>query len=117
MPPRDLYAVLGVAPEATTAELARAYRRLLRRYHPDTREGQEAAADGSDGALGQVIAAYAILRDPDRRAGYDRQRRRETPDAPRIVVSTGRRHVRAQPSDEPLIRAGPVRWQRFAPGS
>ncbi len=94
MPPRDLYAVLGVAPDATTAELARAYRRLLRRYHPDTRDGERVGADGSDGALRQVIAAYSILRDHDRRAGYDRQRRRETPDAPSIVGSTGRRHAR-----------------------
>ena len=33
----DLYAILGVPPDATLAEIGHAYRSLLRRHHPDTR--------------------------------------------------------------------------------
>ena len=36
---RDLYALLGVAPDADAREVARAYRRRLREVHPDTRGG------------------------------------------------------------------------------
>lgn len=115
MPPPDLYAVLGVASDATDAEIARAYRRLVRRFHPDTRDGETAGAEGSDCALGQVIAAYAILRDPERRAGYDRRRTRERSTLPRLVV-TRRPQARPQSSDQAPIRAGPVRWQGFPRG-
>ena len=39
----DPYAVLGVAPTATTQQINRAYRRLLRRHHPDTRPGRRSS--------------------------------------------------------------------------
>ena len=35
---RDLYAVLGVAPTASPVQITRAYRALLFRHHPDTRD-------------------------------------------------------------------------------
>lgn len=34
---RDPYRVLGLSPSASQAEIASAYRRLLREHHPDTR--------------------------------------------------------------------------------
>jgi curved DNA-binding protein len=65
----DLYRVLGVEPCATTAEIARAYRRLARRYHPDV--------DDSDGAaerFAHITQAYRVLSDPGARARYDASR-------------------------------------------
>lgn len=107
MPGPDLYAVLGIAPDATTEEITRAYRRLVRQYHPDTRDVR-AAETAANAALAQVIAAYAVLRDPDRRAEYDRRsrltrRRRPAPPATR--------RVSPRRESQPPIRAGPVRWQ------
>jgi curved DNA-binding protein CbpA len=61
------YAVLGVTPTATPAEITHAFRAKLRSLHPDTRS----AAVG-DAELRDVLAAYGQLRDPDRRAEYDR---------------------------------------------
>ena len=55
----DPYAVLGVTPTATPAEITHAFRAKLRTLHPDT-----CSAAVSDGELRQVLAAYGLLRDP-----------------------------------------------------
>jgi curved DNA-binding protein CbpA len=103
----DLYAILGVAPEATQAEIGHAYRALLRRHHPDTRDPADGPPDAqSDDALQQVLAAYTILRSPTRRAEYDRQVRRRSPSAPPPAANVYR------PYRQPPIVAGPVRWHR-----
>ncbi|MBC7441908.1 MAG: DnaJ domain-containing protein [Ramlibacter sp.] len=60
------YEVLGVSPTASTDELRRAYRRLLRRTHPDV--GGDAAAFHS------VQVAWERVGTPDSRAAYDRRR-------------------------------------------
>lgn len=106
-PRRDYYAVLGVAPSATPAEISHAYRELLRRHHPDTRGGDDPmVGTGADAELQRVIAAYAVLRDPDSRADYDEQSRPSS--TPRV-----HRQPRPNPMRPPIV-AGPVRWQRSA---
>jgi curved DNA-binding protein CbpA len=64
------YLVLGVSPAATQGEIAHAYRTRLYAHHPDTRPSVSSHA--ADERLRQVLAAYALLRDPARRADYDR---------------------------------------------
>ena len=72
--PIDLYAILGLTRDATQAQISHAYRTLLRRYHPDTRTPGDRSHDAaSDAALQHVLTAYAVLRDPARRADYDQQ--------------------------------------------
>src|SRR6201999_2340420 len=66
----DPYLVLGVSPTATQAEITHAYRTRLRAHHPDTRHTPPSHTADDD--LRQVLAAYALLRDPARRADYDR---------------------------------------------
>lgn len=70
-PETDLYEVLGVDPGASPDEITRAYRSGARSLHPDA---------NPDGAAGDrfslLAAAYDVLRDPDRRAAYDRARGR-----------------------------------------
>src|SRR5579875_2769705 len=66
----DLYAVLGVAPDATTEEIARAYRALARRHHPDLHPGDPTA----EARFKEISGAYQTLRDPARRAAYDQER-------------------------------------------
>src|SRR5215210_5554516 len=63
----DLYAVLGLAPGASPAEIKRAYRRLARRYHPGINPGDRAA----ESLYGRISEAYETLVDPDRRRAYD----------------------------------------------
>jgi curved DNA-binding protein CbpA len=104
----DLYAILGVAPHATHAEISRAYRALLRRHHPDTRApADESQRAGSDTTLQQVLAAYTVLRDPTRRADYDRQARPRIQPA-RPLPQHALNHYSAH-RQAPIV-AGPVRW-------
>ena len=109
-PGTDHYAILGLTRDATQTEISHAYRVLLRRHHPDTRTGVLARSAPSDMALQQILDAYAVLRDPERRAAYDEQTarvRRPGPTAP----STVRFRSSAGQADEPPIQAGPVYWQ------
>ena len=63
----DFYVVLGLAREASIADIKRAYRRLARKYHPDINPGDDTAA----AIFRQVAEAYEILSDPGRRHRYD----------------------------------------------
>src|SRR4051812_2156335 len=74
----DFYALLGLAPGATPADIKRAYRRLSRRYHPDINPGDRAA----EALYRKISEAYQTLVDPDRRRHYDEGgARTETADA------------------------------------
>ena len=64
--PRDPYIVLGVARQAPAEEIARAFRRAARASHPDS------GGVGSAERFRAVSDAYDVLRDPRRRAVYDR---------------------------------------------
>lgn len=64
----DLYAVLGVARQATEAEIKTAFRKLAMKLHPDHNPGDEAA----EKRFAVVQFAYEVLTDPERRAEYDR---------------------------------------------
>ena len=93
----DLYAILEVDRYATQAEIARAYRNLLRRHHPDTRTSGDPSQDAiSDAALQQIITAYAVLRDPDRRTDYD-QRYTTRPSRPSRTIANRRAGLRVPP--------------------
>jgi curved DNA-binding protein CbpA len=107
----DLYAILGLTPHATRAELSRAYRALLRQHHPDTRTVEHGLSGiAADTALQEVLAAYEVLRDPARRADYDRLRGTTARRVTRQNVPVHRRHP--DPTLNPPIQAGPVHWHR-----
>jgi len=64
----DLYELLGVSPDASDEEIKRAYRRRAREYHPDANGGDPAR----EAKFKEISFAYEVLRDPERRARYDR---------------------------------------------
>lgn len=67
---KDYYGTLGVAKDASQADIKKAYRKLARDNHPDTHPGDtEAEARFKD-----VSEAYGILSDEAKRAEYDEQR-------------------------------------------
>ena len=92
----DPYEILGVGRDATPGELSSAYRRAVRRLHPDVRPADTQAAAAEFAALQE---AYELLRDPDRRAAHDRAQR---------PVQIPVRH--RAPAPEPPVVVGPVRW-------
>lgn len=66
-----LYAILGVSPTATRAEIKSQYYRLCKLHHPDLIED---STSKNEGDFVQINQAYTILSDPDTRAAYDRER-------------------------------------------
>jgi molecular chaperone DnaJ len=68
MPSHDYYKALGVARNATTDEIKKAYRRLARRYHPDVNPGDRE----SEERFKAISEAFEILSDTKKREVYDR---------------------------------------------
>src|SRR5918995_35571 len=68
MSKRDYYDVLGVARGASDADLKAAFRRLAMQHHPDRNPGDREC----EHRFKECNEAYEVLRDPDKRAAYDR---------------------------------------------
>jgi hypothetical protein len=66
----DFYRVLGITPEASAEEIARAFRSRAKELHPDARVDDP---DPSD-AFQALAAAYSVLGNPPLRRDYDRVR-------------------------------------------
>jgi curved DNA-binding protein CbpA len=123
----DPYLVLGVLPAATQAEIAHAYRNRLRTHHPDTRH--TTSSHEGDEHLRQVLDAYALIRDPARRADYDRatvlaatppaassrvptRATRPSTGPVQILITYADIRASADRFSAPPLRAGPVRRHR-----
>ena len=102
----DLYAVLGIGPEADATQIEHAFRILARRLHPDTRALD---ADAGQETFERALAAYAVLRDPIARRAYDD--RRTVRRGPESMPGMNTRDRTTMPVG-PALRIGPTRWER-----
>ena len=64
---RDYYEVLGVSRDADKNTIKKAYRKLAKKYHPDTNQGNVQAAE----RFKEATEAYNILSDPEKKKMYD----------------------------------------------
>ena len=65
---RDYYEILGINKNADAATIKKAYRKLAKKYHPDTNQGNKEA----EICFKEVNEAYDVLSDPEKKKVYDR---------------------------------------------
>jgi molecular chaperone DnaJ len=65
---RDYYEILSIERNADNEQIKKAYRKLALQFHPDKNDGSKEAEE----KFKEATEAYEILRDPDKRAAYDR---------------------------------------------
>ena len=64
---RDYYEVLGIDKNADASAIKKAYRKLAKKYHPDTNAGDPKAEQ----MFKEVTEAYSVLNDPKKKKLYD----------------------------------------------
>ncbi|MDP9445058.1 MAG: DnaJ domain-containing protein, partial [Actinomycetota bacterium] len=67
---KDFYQVLGVPKDASADDIKKAYRKLARQNHPDSKPGDTAAEE----RFKAISEAYSVLSDPGKRKEYDETR-------------------------------------------
>lgn len=108
------YDTLDISPSASTAEVKRAYRDLVKQFHPDRNPGQ-----ANHDRIADINVAYEVLSDPHKRRTYDRllhYTQRDDPTTPstadtqerqrrnRTAQSQHRRRQSGKSADEQLQR-------------
>lgn len=103
----DYYALLGVAPDASPADIKAGFRAFARRYHPDRFAGDAQGVSEATLIYRRGTEAYRVLTHPEQRRCYDEQvkqgKLRLSPQAAASVRPSGRTgapdavHARARP--------------------
>jgi molecular chaperone DnaJ len=70
-PSKDYYSVLGVSSSASADDIKKQYRRLAKKYHPDTNQNDPKA----DERFKEIAEAYQVVGDAEKRKQYDEMRR------------------------------------------
>jgi curved DNA-binding protein CbpA len=96
----DYYAILDVAPSASSEEIIKAYKKLVARYHPDRHQGNELEELAQE-KLAQINEAYSVLSHTQKRNEYDR-----------LVRGKGRFSANPTPRHKNAKRAGPPSYLR-----
>ncbi|MFW5940897.1 MAG: vWA domain-containing protein [bacterium] len=85
----DYYQILGLSPEATAEEIDEAATTLAQTFPQGARDPD------ANVAYRQLMEAYEVLRDPQRREAYDDKRRRRAPDLLQVNIQSSRRSIPA----------------------
>lgn len=64
---KDFYKMLGVSKDVSDADLKKTYRKLARKYHPDSNQSDAKA----EAKFKEISEAYSVLADPEQRREYD----------------------------------------------
>lgn len=97
---KDYYKILGVTRQASPDVIRTAYRRLARRYHPDV-----SSEPGAEARFKEIAEAYDALRDPQRRAAYDRRSQAQASTRRTSQPRTGQASARPSPERRERARA------------
>lgn len=103
---RDLYAILGVSPHATQAQVKDAYYRLSMQYHPDRNKGSEVAHQ----KFTELTEAYSVLGQYDLRRKYDKGLLHQYPRQPSHTHSEHTSHHTAAHSGQSTVRGKKSRF-------
>lgn len=109
----DLYAILGVTPQASNKEIKRAYRRKVKKYHPDLNPKNNYA----ERKIREINIAYEVLSNPEERKKYDLTRidydttlpqahKQPTPTAEPPDIQGWYDEWRSHTSEEPPLKSG-----------
>ncbi len=109
----DFYAVLGVSSSATADEIKKQYRRLAKKYHPDSNKSDPKAAE----RFKEISEAYTVIGDVEKRKQYDDMRKFGSvggfTDAWRNAGTTSRRPGPAAGGSTTTGGAGNARYDDF----
>ena len=98
---QDHYKVLQVDSEADPEIVQAAFRRLAQKFHPDVAPGGDAAR-----RMASINAAWEVLRDPERRGAYDRERAMAARSSPADILRRGGQPLAGSASDRPRATSG-----------
>lgn len=92
----DYYLILGVLPSASTIEIEKATRALVKKFPENARD------PSVNVAYRQLIEAYEVLTDEERRSDYDRRRAQQAPELLQITTQLSRNTIAALESEQLL---------------
>lgn len=67
---KDYYKILEVSPDATDEAIKKSFRKLAKKYHPDTNGNDPKTVE----RFQEINEAYSVLGDPDKKKAYDDER-------------------------------------------
>jgi DnaJ family protein C protein 7 len=68
---KDYYAILGIDKKASAEEIKKAYKELVKKWHPDKHAGNKELQDKAEKKFKEISEAYGVISDPEKRKRFD----------------------------------------------